>query len=104
VFRAMTTGCRAPDPRDRGRYKESSHTTAFRGSWGRGRIRVVDVFVAWWSDGHEIETARALDEVEAKHVIEHLKSGVRWTVFEREHTRWHVRAAGVTEPHSISFF
>jgi hypothetical protein len=67
-------------------------------------MHAVDVFVAWWSDGHEIETARTTDEVQANHVIEHLECGVRWTVFERFHTWWHVRAAGVTEPDSIGMF
>jgi hypothetical protein len=67
-------------------------------------MRVVDIFVAWWSDGHEIETARAMDEVEAKQVVVDLAPGVHWTVFERSHTRWHIRACGVTEPHSIGSF
>jgi len=61
----------------------------------------VDVFVAWWSDGHEVEAARTLDEFEARHVVEHLECGVRWMVYERNHTRWRVRAAGMTKPHSV---
>jgi hypothetical protein len=32
-------------------------------------MRVVDMFVTWWSGGHEIETVRALDEVEAKEIV-----------------------------------
>jgi hypothetical protein len=55
------------------------------------------MFVAWWSDGHEIETVRIMDEVEAKRVIGDLKPGVRWSLYERDHTSWRVRAAGVAE-------
>jgi hypothetical protein len=62
------------------------------------------MFVAWWSDDHEIETARTLGELEAMQVVEDLKPGVRWTVYKREHSWWKVRAVRTTERYSIDTY